>query len=140
MTAIRRAAILFALFLVLVIVLANTGQVGAVFGWLYAFPYGDKAGHFLLMGMLSLLVSLGFPTGRVSILSLKQLKSSLVIALVVTLEEISQAFFPERSASAFDLTASLAGIFLFGEAGAWLRQRVFRKNQSPDASNPPQGR
>lgn len=136
MTLIRRAALLFALFLGLVIVLANTGRVGAIFGWIYFFPEGDKVAHFLLWGMLALLVSLGFSTTRVQILSIKVLKSSLIIAVPVILEEISQLFFPERSASLLDLAAGLAGVFLLGEMGAWLR-RVWLARANAAASTPP---
>jgi VanZ family protein len=129
MTLIRRAALLFALFLVLIIILADTGLVGAVFGWIYFFPNGDKVAHFLLWGTFSLLVSLGFPARRLPIGPLKVLKSSLLVlksslfvSIPVILEEVSQLFFPGRSPDLLDLAAGLLGVFLFGELGAWLRQ------------------
>jgi hypothetical protein len=51
------AAVLFALFILLVIILADMGQLG-VFGFLNRIPYGDKVGHFLLYGILTLLIDL----------------------------------------------------------------------------------
>jgi polysaccharide biosynthesis protein VpsQ len=51
------AAILFALFVLLVIILADMGQLG-VFGFIDRIPYSDKVGHFLLYGILALLIDL----------------------------------------------------------------------------------
>lgn len=127
MKIIRLAVLLFALFLLLVIVLANTGKVGEVFGWVYFFPYGDKVAHFLLWGTLALLVSLGFSTSRVQILTRKVLKSNLIVCIPPLIEEISQIFFPGRSASLIDLAAGLAGIFILGEVGAWLRRQLLAR-------------
>lgn len=129
MKIIRLSVLLFALFLLLVIVLANTGKVGDVFGWVYFFPYGDKVGHFVLWGTLALLVSLGFPTSRVQILTLKVLKSNLIVCIPPVLEEISQFFFPERSASLIDLAAGLAGVFILGEVGAWLQRHLLARGK-----------
>jgi polysaccharide biosynthesis protein VpsQ len=131
----RRAAILFVLFLILVIIAADAGFIGSVLGWLYDFPYGDKVGHFILMGTLSLLVSLGYTNARVRFLPFKPLVSNLIIGGLVSAEELSQALFPGRSASFFDLLASLAGIFLMGELGAWLTGRRSRKSSAPSASS-----
>lgn len=119
----RPAAIGFALLLVALVILANLGVAGEWFGFLYNFPNGDKIAHFLLMGTLSLLLSLGFPTARVRIFSLPLLKSSLIFAGVVALEELSQSLFPNRSASLLDLAASIAGILVMGELGALLKHR-----------------
>jgi hypothetical protein len=135
MNLIRRAAILFALFLVLIIVLANTGRVGDVFGWMYYFPNGDKVAHFLLWGTFSLLVSLGFPTKAVPLWHLNVLKSSLFVSIPVILEEISQFFFPGRSPSLLDLAAGLVGVFLFGEIGARLRHYILSR-EKPGAAGP----
>ena len=54
---IRRVAILFALFIVLIIVLADLGKLG-IFGYFNQLPMGDKAGHFILYGILTLLIDL----------------------------------------------------------------------------------
>jgi VanZ family protein len=130
MKFLRLSVLLFALFLLLVIVLANTGKVGDVFGWVYYIPYGDKVGHFVLWGILALLVSLAYPTSRVQILSLKILKSNLIVCIAPVLEEISQLFFPERSASLIDLAAGLVGIFILGEVGAWLQRHLFARGKN----------
>ncbi len=129
MNLFRRVAILFALLLVALVVIANEGLAGPIFGRFYDFPNGDKVAHFLLMGTLSFLVSLGFSSGRISIFSLRPLKSCLIISAVVALEELSQSFFPGRSASILDLSASLAGVFLLGELGAFMKYRYSQNKQ-----------
>jgi polysaccharide biosynthesis protein VpsQ len=126
----RGLALLFGLFLILVVILADQGQVKAVFGFLYNFPYGDKVGHFGLYGILAFLLSLSFLPVRVRVLALKPLRSSLILAGIVTLEEISQAFFPTRRADPLDLAASLAGIFLLSELGAILRNQTWLQRWS----------
>lgn len=117
----RPLAILFALLLVLLVLIADQGLAGILFGRLYDFPNGDKVAHFSLYGLLALLVSLGFPARRLPA-QYGPLISCLVLAVPVTIEEFSQAFFPGRSASLLDLAASLSGIVLLGELGAWLRR------------------
>ena len=122
MSLYRRLAVLFALLLLLIVAAANLGLGPALFGFIYAIPYADTAGHFILMGLLSLLISLGFGADRVQFLRL--LKTSLFLGALVTLEEITQLFLVNRTFSLVDLTADYAGIFLFGELGAVLRKHA----------------
>jgi polysaccharide biosynthesis protein VpsQ len=122
MAVFRRLTIFFAFVLILIIVIANLGLARELFGPVYAFPYGDKISHFLLMGILSMLISLGWTTSRVRIFSLQVLKGSLILAAIVTVEEISQEFLRNRNFSIFDLAANYAGIFVMGELGAFLRR------------------
>lgn len=132
----RIMALLFALFIVLVILSANIGLVGQWFGWLYNFPNGDKAGHFLLMGSLALLFNLGFPGAQVGSRAFRLSKPSLILAGLITLEEFSQSFFPNRHASLLDLSARLAGIFSLGGFGAYLRRRWVEKPSGAPALRP----
>ena len=53
----KRWAIIFGLFMVLIIILADTGHRGAL-PKVYDFPYGDKVGHFTLFGLLSFVINL----------------------------------------------------------------------------------
>jgi len=48
---------LFTLFIILIIVLADQGNLG-ILKVVNEIPYGDKAGHFILYGMLTLLLDL----------------------------------------------------------------------------------
>lgn len=109
---------LFALFILAVIALADMGQLGFLHG-LYDFPFGDKAGHFILYGMLSFLLNKTFlrsfsnrvPKRAVWVVS-------LLLALVIGLEEWSQNFVSARTPDWVDLACSCLGVVV-GAWGAW---------------------
>jgi hypothetical protein len=115
-------AVLFALFLLMVAMLANLGLAGSIFGPIYAFPNGDKIAHFILYGILGLLFSLGFSPGRARLFGLRPLRITLVLVIIATLEEISQNAFDNRSFDLLDLSTTLAGIILFSELGDWFKR------------------
>ena len=110
------------LFLILIIVLDDAGRLPSVLAVFYSFHYGDKVGHFLLMGLMNFLVVLSFPFRRPANLARSSLVCSLVVGVLVTLEEGSQVFFSTRTASLSDLASSYAGIILFGILAFWLRE------------------
>ncbi len=83
-------------------------------------PHDDKIAHFFLIGGLALLVNLSLSLSRVSIGKLNILKGSLIIFVVMTLEEFSQVFFPSRSFSLLDLFSGYAGVFCFGHVATYL--------------------
>lgn len=96
-----------------IVILANTGHLPYAIRQLYDFPYGDKLGHFLLMGLLSFVLNWTALASRatpkpVSVI----LRVSMIFAFFVTLEEFSQQFFPRRTFSLLDLAFSYAGIAL----------------------------
>jgi polysaccharide biosynthesis protein VpsQ len=112
-------AILFTFFIILIIVLADMGKLGTLF--LTRIPYADKAGHFILYGILALLINLSLFRS----LPLRSWKwvvvvSSLMLALLIGLEEFSQQYFPNRTFSLSDLTASYLGVIFF----SWLATRT----------------
>ncbi|RJP53194.1 MAG: trypsin [Anaerolineaceae bacterium] len=107
---------LFALFILLVIILADMGRLGFL-GFAYAFPMGDKAGHFLLFGILSFLINLtALRSRRFSDPKRVAVTLTLILALLVAAEEFSQKYFANRTFSISDLLFGYAGIFL----GMWL--------------------
>lgn len=89
---------------------------------IHGIPYGDKISHFLLMGVLSLLVNLSFSCARVNLLGLYFLKGSIIVAAIVTLEEFSQLFSRYRTFDIADLLSDYLGIYVFGRV-AYLIQR-----------------
>ena len=120
----RWLTVLFIVFIILVIVFADMGKLGA-FGVVYKFPFGDKAGHFILFGMLAFLLDLTFfqalphaDRKRVAVII------GLILALMIGLEEFSQKYFPGRTFSLFDLFASYVGVIFF----SWLALKI--KNRS----------
>ena len=52
-------AVLFGLFIVTIIILADANLLGPLRA-VYNFPYGDKAGHFVLYGLLAFVLDLAF--------------------------------------------------------------------------------
>jgi VanZ family protein len=113
----------FILFIIAIVILANAGQMPDAIAALYNFRYGDKIGHFLLMGFLNFLVVLSFTQRQEANLRRTSIICSSIVAVLVTLEEGSQLFFATRTASWGDLLSSYAGIILFGCLAFWLRSR-----------------
>jgi hypothetical protein len=114
--AIKWAAILFALFIVLIIILADAGRLGLL-AILNSLPFGDKLGHFILYGILALLLNLSiihsFPHQNRTRLAVK---IGLVLILLIGLEEFSQRYFASRSFDLVDLTFSYLGVIFFSWA------------------------
>jgi VanZ family protein len=84
---------------------------------IYDFPYGDKAGHVIVFGILNFLATLtltralpGRDPKRVA------LAIGLTLAVLIGAEEYSQKNFPSRTFDLLDLTASYIGLVL----GGWL--------------------
>ncbi len=131
--AMKKWAVLFAVFIVAVIVLADTRNLGFL-ARLYDFPYGDKVGHFVLYGVLSLLVNLAaferWPRREKGWLAIRV---SAVLAVLIGLEELSQRLFPSRQSSLWDLSASYLGMVVF----AWIAARIGKRVVL--SAPPPQG-
>ncbi len=116
-------AILFTLFILLVIVLADAGLLAQYVGFVYEVPWGDKAGHFILYGILALLLNLSLFRARPD-QSPKQLavKCGLTLALLIGLEEFSQQFFANRTFDLIDLTFSYLGVLFFSWVAIQLKR------------------
>ena len=117
-------AILFAFLLLVIIVLADMGALPHYLQILKDLPYGDKAGHFILYGILTLLIDLAlFRSLPKRSLKWVAITSGLILSLLIGLEEFSQQFFANRTFSLNDLAASYLGVIFF----SWLALRI-RKN------------
>lgn len=110
----KQLTILYALLLMLIIGLANKGYYTYIFQWIREIPYGDKIGHFILIGLLSLLVNLSLKCAHFKIGSWFLLKGSLFVLIVVTLEEFSQLWIETRTFDLGDLGCDYLGILVFG--------------------------
>lgn len=117
-------AILFSLLILIIIVLADMGALPSVLQFWNDLPYGDKAGHFILYGLLTLFIDLALfrsvPPGRLKRVAVI---SGLTLALLIGLEEFSQQFFANRTSSLTDLIASYLGVIFF----SWLALRLERR-------------
>ncbi|MDL1909199.1 trypsin [Chloroflexi bacterium CFX6] len=109
-------AYLFGLFIAGIIVLADLGMLG-VLKFVNRIPFGDRIGHFVLYGILTLLIDLALlrtPHGLNP--NLIVLRVALILALAIGLEEFSQRFFPNRSFDLLDLAFSYLGVIFFSWA------------------------
>lgn len=112
----RWSAILFALLIVLIIILADTGRLGFL-RFLNRIPFGDKLGHFVLYGILTLLLDLALFRSLPHLdRRLLSLRTALILAILIGLEEFSQQYFPNRSFDLVDLAFSYLGVVFF----SWL--------------------
>jgi VanZ family protein len=106
--------LLFALLILLIILLADTGNLGLI-AQLNSFRYADKFGHFVLYGILALLINLTLFRGRPArSRTWIAVGSGLILAVLISLEELSQQYFANRTFSLADLAASYLGVGFFG--------------------------
>ena len=117
------ATALFTLFILAIIIGADTDHLPYSLDRLYRFPGGDKVGHFVLFGILNFLLNRSalelFPQRDSARLILTV---SLLLSIGIGLEEWSQVLFPSRTVSLIDLAAGYMGVALFG----WLAYRTHR--------------
>lgn len=136
MTRTRLLAGVTALFVVafaLIIASADARQMPAFIKALYAFPEGDKVGHVVMMGALSLLVNATVASrGGVNVRR-RMFIATLILTGIVALEEVSQHFFAGRTMALDDFACSLIGLWVvgFGGVGIWVRRRTQSSNCNP---------
>lgn len=112
-------AFTFCLFIIGILVLADLGMLDIV-GFVNRIPFGDKIGHFVLYGILTLLIDLAILRSLHHYNRLLVLRVALILALFIGLEEFSQQYFPNRSFDLVDLTFSYLGVIFF----SWMALRV----------------
>lgn len=90
-------------------------------------PYFDKLGHFFLMGIFSFLVNLTLRARTILLWKFRYLLGSLIVLIVVSIEEFSQIFVSGRAFDLGDLVADFFGIMLFGELARFIYGRYLVK-------------
>ena len=108
------ATALFSLLIVAIVIGANEDALPRPLEQLIDVPGADKVGHFILFGILSFLLN----KSSQSLLPRQNparlvLTVSLLLAILIGLEEWSQSLFPARTMSLADLLASYAGVGTF---------------------------
>ena len=112
---IKTAAIIFSIFILCVIVFADLGYLRRPLYLMHKIPYGDKLGHFVLIGTLAcLVIASAIQTRPDWNPNMTAIISALILAVIFSVEEASQVFFQDRHAGWKDLVANYAGIIAFG--------------------------
>lgn len=124
---IKILTIVYVLILAGIIFVANTKSTRYLLKFIGDIPYGDKIGHFVLMGGFSLLLNLTLNGKSVGFGKIRYLLGTLIVLVVVTVEEFSQIFVRGRSFDWGDLIVDYVGIFLFGELARFIL-KVWRVN------------
>lgn len=121
---IKITALIYIFILAGIIVLADTNGT-SYFSFLQYLPFGDKIGHFCLMGMFSLVVNLTLKARTFQFWKLSCLLGSVIVFAIVFIEEFSQIFVRRRSFDLTDLLADAAGIYIFGELARFVWKKKF---------------
>jgi len=108
------ATLLYLGFLTAIVLLANYERAEWLFNSVSFVPFGDKLGHFILMGIFSFLLNSTFRCREISVRGFKLLLGSVIAFVMVLPEELSQVFIESRNLDVFDLIADVLGIYLFG--------------------------
>ncbi len=119
------AAVGFIAFLILVIIIADRGEGAKWWTFIDHIPYGDKVGHLGLIGTLSLLCNLAFHPRQPRWLPRWITLVTLMLLVILSGEEIAQAFIPTRTCDLFDWLADLAGLAAGQATALWIRGRHF---------------
>lgn len=112
-----------------IILIANRGEGDQWWAFLKSIPAGDKLGHVGLVGLLSLLTNLTFP-GTHPRLPRCLTRTTFILLVLLTLEELAQAFLPHRTCDFGDWVADLIGLGL-GQTLALRCRRALKLEPQP---------
>ncbi|MEZ5345488.1 MAG: VanZ family protein [Pyrinomonadaceae bacterium] len=106
-----------------IVILADVKSTQYLLKFSGGIPYFDKIAHFFLMGGFSFAVNLVLRAEEFSFWKFRYLSGSLIVFLIVTVEEFSQLFVTGRSFDTGDLVADYAGILFFGELARFIYKK-----------------
>jgi polysaccharide biosynthesis protein VpsQ len=116
--------VLIGLVVVAAVVGADLGLTEGAFRLIERVPGRDLTGHFVLFGALSLTASAWLADPRRPAGPWPRAAVAALLAVLVALEEASQAWIPARTFSVADLSASLLGIAAGAAAAAVFVRRT----------------
>ena len=116
---------LFFVFICWIIYTANVGEYNPLIDFVYAVPYRDKWGHFVLFGIMA---ALGYDASGFKAIKLNNgfsipIAPTAVLAFALV-EEFTQLGIPNREFDFLDMACDVAGITLFS-LFAFYRKRLF---------------
>ena len=119
-------------FMVWIYIDANTGEYNTMIKVMKSLPHGDKMGHFILYGGLTLILNLTLGLRQVRIGYHDFLLGSVIILIITFIDEFTQIPQESRTFELLDMSSNLLGIIFFSHL-AWVvdRQSWFA-NFKPD--------
>jgi len=96
-----------------IIVQANNGRSSLFFDLVLYIPYGDKLGHFILYGLLSVLTDIALNHKCWLVRNYRIPIGAIIVLVLAIAEEMTQLFLSTRTFDVLDILADMAGIYLF---------------------------
>lgn len=109
----KRWGVFYLMFIALVIALSDAGSCGYLCAPAKSIAYGDKLGHFVLVGVLAASVYAAVTRRSIIVFGGEFSIAALSVLVFISGEELSQIWIPSRSADWGDLIASYLGIGSF---------------------------
>jgi polysaccharide biosynthesis protein VpsQ len=116
-----RLALVYAMCLIALVFVVDTGWLPAVSLWIHEVPMLDKVIHFSLYGTLALVVNLALASRDRRSLVRAVVLGSLFAIIVSTTDEFSNRFIAVRDWSLGDLAANYLGVLCVGILPIWQR-------------------
>jgi len=124
------AAVGFIVFFIWIVTIADRGNGTPWWSFIHEIPCGDKVGHLGLMATMSFLCNLAFPSRRPDFLKRFFTVTTLILLVLLSLEELSQGFIATRTLDFFDWLADLAGLSIGQLFALGLRDRLSKRSQA----------
>jgi polysaccharide biosynthesis protein VpsQ len=120
-----RITLLYALFILAVVLLADSGHLPRAAQSIHDLPHADKVIHFSIFGTLALCLNLALASRRRWSLTRAIVTGSILVAAASTLDETTNLLVAYRSWSLGDLTANYLGVVCLGVVPmlGWRRTR-----------------
>jgi VanZ family protein len=109
-------AAVFLIFVIVVIIIADTKGTGALQALAPGIPQSDKLGHFIIFGIMGLLVNISLQFKTMSVFNRQVLLGSVIVMAFAIGEEFTQILLPTRSFDFKDMACDLVGIVLFSSS------------------------
>lgn len=123
-------SVMFLGFIIWIIYLANTAQNSVFFELVASIPFGDKLGHFLLFGLLTLAANFVFKLKKITLFSINIYAGSVIVFFFALIEELSQHFIASRTLDANDFIADIIGIVVFSVLTKRISRHLNSVNQN----------
>ena len=114
---------------------ANTGDYNTMLIMAKSVPYGDKMGHFILYGGLTLILNLTLGLRQIRIAGNEFLLGSVIILIVTFVDEFTQIPQKSRSFEWLDMSSNLLGIAFFSYLAVIIDRQSWLPNFSGTNKN-----